>query len=130
MKPPAVVQLGPEGALRAVHDALGDAAARAALISFALPLLEAARRESTLPVAPILTSWEQHEDHALRALHPEWVFVNADLLPPGPLPACEWDWVVYETVDPAAARGLLARGAQLVETFAFAEMSAALEQAR
>jgi len=128
VKPEVVDQLGADATLRKVLDDLGDTTGRCAVISFALPLLASVRARCKLPIAPILEHWDDHQDAALLALDPEWVFVNKRHVPSGALPQAGWGWIVYETVDPQEARDLLQRGAQLVETFDYPVMSPLVEQ--
>lgn len=127
VKPEVVARLGTSAALAAVRAGLGSTVERCAIISFAFELLAETRAQSAIPIAPILEHWAQSESEELIALQPEWVFVNQELVPPGPFPQADWGWIVYETVDPMVAHDFLQRGAQLVETFDYPRMSATLE---
>ena len=56
-----------------------------------------------------------------------WLFCNHTRLPPGPLPAGPWEWVLYEVDDAALANRLMARGARWLETMAIDELGQALQ---
>ena len=92
---------------------------------------EAARAEHAIELGPILTSWPQRLAPEVAELRAECCFCDVEKLPAaGALEAGGARLAVYEVVDPALAIELGRRGARYVETFAFAEMSAALEALR
>lgn len=130
LKPVAVERRGAARAVRAMLAALSGLEDRIAIISFSLEALHEVRAQSSLPLGVILLSWSQLELPEVVALAPEYVFSNTRHLPwRGPIvlpgvPSAKL--VVYEVTDPAKAQKLTDRGADLVETFQYPEMTAAL----
>lgn len=119
---------GTEVMLDAILEALTGLDGRWILISFDIPVLEAARRRGAPQrLGPVIERWAQLGDERVQALEPEFVFCDRRELPrSGPLDAHGAKLVVYEVTDVGEARELLARGAFAVETFQLAELAAAL----
>ena len=127
LKRAALERFGPARVLDAVLPLLEPLGARARLISFDLGVLAAARARCALELGPVLEAWSELDAPAVRALRPEVVFCDEELLPAaGPLEARGARLAVYEVDHPLRARELLARGAAWIETFAIGEMLAAL----
>jgi hypothetical protein len=61
-----------------------------------------------------------------RRMEAAWLFCNHERLPPGPLPAGPWTWVLYEIEDAGTARALMARGARWLETMRYRALATAL----
>lgn len=107
-------------ALQAVLD-------RCVLISFSLPFLEHARAHCALPLGAVCDRWEERLDPVLARIAPEFLFCDLEGLPEsGRLEHAGARVAVYEVADARVARALGARGVDLVETFAIAELAAAL----
>jgi glycerophosphoryl diester phosphodiesterase len=123
----SVEQFGRERILERVLPALDRAIRQCALISFSLDFLLAARAAHPIPLGVVIERWEQRLDPRVAAIDPEFLFVDVDGLPAeGRLEHGRAQIAVYEVADPALARALQARGVNLVETFAVADMLAAL----
>lgn len=120
LKQESLRRFGRKAMLDACLRALAPLRGRVVLISFDLAVLQLARRATRRPVGLVLRGLGQLRQPAVRALAPEWVFVDARRLPRrGPLGplfggarTCAW-----EVPDPVQARGLLQRGLSSVETF-------------
>jgi glycerophosphoryl diester phosphodiesterase len=130
----AVERFGAAKVLAVALGALAPVEDRCALISFSIPTLLQARQVTELPVGAVLEGWGQGTSAAVRELEPEFVFADVRVLPrKGALTVGQGgraQLAVYEVADPELALRLADRGAQFVETFAIAEMLAALEPSR
>lgn len=101
------------------------AAAQCIVTSYSDELLVATRRQSDLPIAWVLPTWDEGSLARASELAPEYLFCSLRKLPEtGVLPPGPWDWAVYEIVDPALAMTLAKRGVRFVETMQIGEMLA------
>ncbi|MDZ7804052.1 FAD-dependent oxidoreductase [Thiohalophilus sp.] len=129
LKRVAFEQSGIEPVLEAVLPILQPVAGQCCVISYQLAALKRVRERTTLPIGAVIDDWSEHEAPALVELHSDYLFCNLESLPEhGPLQRTGAQLAVFETVDPQQARQLLARGVDLVETFAIGEMRQALER--
>jgi glycerophosphoryl diester phosphodiesterase len=120
LKEESLIPFGRERMLEAVAEALRPIHRRCVLISFDLDVLSVARESTRFAVGPVLRSLRQLRGEQYQALHPDWVFCNAKLLPGrgslkalfGAAKSC-----VYEVPEAAQARALLKRGITALETF-------------
>lgn len=127
LKRVAVEQFGAAAVVEAVLSILQPVAERCCLISYSLAALQQVRAHSALPVGVVIDDWAQRGVGAIAALQPEYLFCNLASFPAaGPLQLPGTRLVTFETVDVAQARALLARGVELVETFAIGELRRAL----
>lgn len=120
LKEESLQVFGREAMLQACADALRPIHSRCVLISFDLPVLALARRDTRFDVGPVLRSLRQLRSTALRSLRPEWVFCDAELLPArGSLRPLfgRARSAVYEVPQAERARDLLRRGVSAIETF-------------
>ena len=123
----ALEQFGDERVLARTLEPLRAVAQRCALISFSLPFLEYARAHCALPLGAVFDRWDERLQPAVARIRPEFVFCDLLGLPAaGRLEHPGARLAVYEVDDPLLARALAARGVELVETFAIAELLAAL----
>lgn len=124
----ALAKFGIARVLDAVAPVLAPIAARAVLISFDRELLVAARayRERTWhAIGAVVDRWR--ERGAFAAVAPDYLFCDVDGLPRfGRLRFGDAKIAIYEVADAQCARRLQRRGVALVETFAYAELRAAL----
>lgn len=128
LKRVAFEQQGIDRVLEAVLPMLQPVAAQCCVISYQLEALKQVRERTTLSIGAVIDDWADREAPALVELHSDYLFCNLKSLPAqGPLPRTGSRLSVFETVDPRQARQLLARGVDLVETFAIGEMYQALE---
>jgi len=100
-------------------------AARCVLISFSTGFLQMAREQ--LPhqrIAVVADRWEHLAEPDVSTLQPEYVFCDLDGLPETGMlrPPADARLVIYEVADGPLALRLAARGVDMVETFACAEM--------
>lgn len=131
VKGEALVPFGSEAVYGAVTVALAPIRQRAALISFDIDFLLAARRAGWSALGAVVERWEGLDDPQLARIAPAYLFTDLAHLPPtgdlaGPARRLGARLAVYEVADPEVALALAARGVDLIETFAIAEMRAAL----
>lgn len=126
----ALEQLGVARVLETVLADLRPVRAQCVIISYSLPALAALRERGRWPLGVVADDWRELKQPSVQALRPEYLFCDLGSLPgEGRLEIPGARLAVYECTDAVAARALLARGVDLVETFAIGEMLAALEQA-
>ncbi|MDR9436375.1 MAG: FAD-dependent oxidoreductase [Thiohalophilus sp.] len=127
LKRVAFEQMGIEPVLEAVLPMLQPVAEQCCVISYQLDALKQVRERTTLPIGAVIDKWAEREAPAIVELHSDYLFCNLESLPEhGPLQLGDTQLAVFESVDPQQARQLLARGVDLVETFAIGEMRQAL----
>jgi len=129
LKRVALEQFGVEAVLDAVLPILQPVAGQCCVISYHLAALQQVRERTRLPIGAVIDDWAMREEPAVAELHSDYLFCNLASLPdkgPLPLPLPDARLAVFETVDPQQARQLMARGVDLVETFAIGEMRRAL----
>ncbi len=126
LKREALGSFGIETVVARVSQDLQPVRAQCVFISFALEALAAAR-SAGWRVGAVIGHWREREQPALKALAPEYLFCDVQGLPWwGKLRVPGAKIVIYEVDDPDTARKLVARGADLIETFAIGELRAAL----
>lgn len=126
LKREALNSFGTEAVLARVIRDLQAVRDRCVVISFALDALTAAKHAGWR-VGAVIEHWRERKQPALRALAPEYLFCDVKGLPWwGKLRLPGAKVVIYEVDDPEIARKLVARGADLIETFAIGELRAAL----
>ena len=126
LKREALGSFGIETVLTRVSPDLQPVRAQCVLISFSLEALAAARAGGWR-VGAVIEQWRERKQKALAALTPEFLFCDVHGLPWwGKLRFPDAKVVIYEVDDTGLARKLAARGAELIETFAFGELHAAL----
>jgi glycerophosphoryl diester phosphodiesterase len=131
IKPEAMAAFGVEETYWRVAAALAPLAGRAVLISFDLAFLLAARRHGWPALGAVVERWAERTHPLLAEIAPEYLFTDVDFLPAdGPLEWCGARLAVYEVADPDLALDLARRGVDLVETFDFGAMLAALRRRR
>jgi glycerophosphoryl diester phosphodiesterase len=129
IKRAALELFGPERTLDAILPLVEPLGPRCRLISFDLGVLQVARKRCELELGPVIERWDQRGSQAVKALAPEVIFCDVDELPArGDLRLESARLALYEVDQPAAARALLARGADWIETFAVGELLAALDE--
>lgn len=123
----SIERFGRERILERVLPAIDAAIHQCVLISFSLEFLSAARAAHPIPLGAVFDTWNERLQPIVTEIDPEYVFCDVDGLPAsGRLEHGRAKIAVYEVADPRLARELGARGVHLVETFAIAEMVAAL----
>jgi hypothetical protein len=110
---------------------LAPVTSQCVLISYNVPVLTAARQQGYHSVGAILERWHDQRHDDVQAIHPDYMFCDAEDLPHfGNLEKADARIVVYEVTDPQAALKLAKRGVGFIETFAIGEMLAAFEPLR
>lgn len=130
IKRAAIERFGIDTVLARVLSSLRPIAERTVIISFSVPVLAAARERGWSQIGVVVDRWQQRRDAAIRALAPEYLFIDVDGLP-------RWrrlrsggsKIVVFEIADAGFARRLAKRGVDMIETFAIGELRAALGSA-
>ena len=120
LKEESLKPFGREAMLAAVAEALRPIQGRCVLISFDLPVLALARRDTRYAVGAVLRTLAQRKLPVYRTLKPDWVFCDVRLLPAkgslkplfGRAHSC-----IYEVPQVERARDLLRRGINSIETF-------------
>ena len=129
IKPHSVERFGAEVVLDAVlphAEALGD---RAVLLSFSHDVLAAARSRSALQRGVACDRYGELNHELFDAIDPAHVFCDVEELPEGENLAIKGRTLtVWEVVEPALAKSLLARGVDLIETFSCDTLIQALAQ--
>lgn len=126
LKHEALNSFGLEAVLTRVVRDLESVRARCVLISFVLAALVPARAAGWR-VGAVIEHWRERKQKALQTLAPEFLFCDVNGLPWwGKLRFPGAKVVIYEVEDAGLARKLMARGVDLIETFAIGELQAAL----
>ena len=122
LKEEAVRDHGIPTCLNAIRDALGNALPRCTLISFDLNALREARAFGFRRLGPVLRQWS--ERHALAdELDADIVFCNHKRIPPNETIHMDQCAVALYEIDTLShAHTLLARGADMIETFCCATL--------
>jgi glycerophosphoryl diester phosphodiesterase len=129
LKPESIERFGRIAVLDACIRAMAPARGRWAPISFDYEVLALAGDAGAEALGWIVRGFDAGVEARARALPARWLICRHDRLPPGPLPAGPWEWVIYEVADAALAQSLLARGPCWLETHAIAELRGALDEA-
>lgn len=136
IKRESLERFGIDIVLEAVLPHLQNLHQRCYVISFDIPVLEAARRVGWSLIAPVLESLSQLDNESMKQLAPDIVFCDHKLLsdieakaPSIQAIAALWPLAVYEIDQYDQARSLLQQGIALVETFAIGELMAAHREA-
>jgi glycerophosphoryl diester phosphodiesterase len=120
LKEESLKPFGREAMLAACAQALRPIHARCVLISFDLPVLALARRDTRFKVGAVLRSLRQLRHPLVRGLKADWIFCDDKLLPAsGNLKALfgRAKTAVYEVPSADRARALLRRGISALETY-------------
>ena len=129
IKRAVIEQLGAELAVPVILDCLQPAARQCIVISYSMRALAMCRKLGWTQIGAVVDEWKGHQHPTVQKLEPGYFFCDHETLPRfGKLVIPGTRIAVYETVDPDRARKLMARGVDLVETFAIKEMIAALSK--
>lgn len=127
----AIEHYGVATVLDRVLRSLAPVMPQCVLISYNIPVLAAARGQGHYRVGAILEKWHHRNNAEVVAIHPDFLFCDADDLPRfGNLGSTGVNVAVYEITDPPLAVKLAGRGVGFIETFAVGEMLQALELLR
>lgn len=131
LKRVSIEVFGVQTVLDSVLRSLAPVTPQCVLISYNVPILAAARQQGYHSVGAILERWHDQRHDDVQAIHPDYLFCDAEDLPHfGDLEKAGAKIVVYEVTDPQMALKLAKRGVGFIETFAIGEMLAAFEPLR
>lgn len=131
LKRVSIEVFGAQTVLNSVLRSLAPVASQCVLISYNVPVLATARQQGYHSVGAILERWHDQRHDDVQAIHPDYLFCDAEDLPHfGNLAKADVRIVVYEVTDPQTALKLATRGVGFIETFAIGEMLAAFEPLR
>ncbi len=123
----SLAQFGEGKMVAAVMKILQPVLAQSVIISYSLPALQKIRERSDQPVAVVADDWHELSKPQVQALQAEYLFCDIQSLPDdGNVHISGSRLVVYECADAKQAQAVLARGVDLVETFAIGEMLTSL----
>ena len=130
LKRQSIEHFGLETVLDAVLPVLQPVIERCVIISFDPAAVLEARRRTGCRIGLALRAWDADHFEAANDLRPDYLFCNVLRLPPPPEPLWRgpWTWVAYEITNPEQALQLAARGVDMMETMAVAELAAGLTQ--
>jgi len=118
LKRESITRFGSEPVLNAVLPILQPLRGRVVVISFDDAIVARVREREELPIGWCLASYDAASRVRAQTLRPEYLLTDHLGLPAdgSRLWAGPWQWVLYEVTDPAVARGLVRRGADIIET--------------
>lgn len=124
----SLAQFGEANMVARVMKILQPVLPQCVIISYSLPALKEVRELGRQPIAVVADDWHALSQQQVQALEAEYLFCDIESLPDkGKLQVPNSRLAVYECTDADKARALLARGVDLVETFAIGEMLASLQ---
>lgn len=126
LKVESLERFGRKQVLAACLEALAPVAGQWYLISDDYEVLTLAHAGGIRAPGWVVRSFDPGIAAQARAIEAAWLFCRHQRLPPGPLPAGSWAWVLYEIEDAGTARALMARGARWLETMRYRALAAAL----
>lgn len=124
IKEESLKHFGTRRVMEAVMEVLSPAIGQCVPISFDREAVILARELGASAIGWAIERWDKATRTDAEALSPEYLFCDYKDLPPAlePLWPGPWKWVAYEVADPALALSLMARGIDLIETFAIEEI--------
>lgn len=129
IKRSVIEQFGAERAVPVILEALKPAARQCVVISYSMRALAMTRKLAWPRIGAVVDDWRGHRHPTVQKLKPEYFFCDYKTLPRfGRIALTGTRTAVYETADPVLAKKLMARGIDLVETFAIREMIGALKK--
>lgn len=126
IKTESLSRFGPERVLDRCAEILRPIIERCVPTSFSDETVEMARKRLRVPVAWVLSKWDQDNLCRAESLGADFLFCNHEKLPADldRLPALTGDWVLYEVKEADLALALAARGATYIETMTIGELLA------
>ncbi len=124
----SLAHAGEASMLATVFADLQSVLSQCVMISYSLSALQTVRKLGTQPIALVADDWHDLRQPQAQALHAEYLFCDIQSLPEqGKLCVPGSRLAVYECTDAGQAQAVLARGVDLVETFAIGEMLESLQ---
>ena len=118
IKQSSLEKFGTEMVAKRMVSALMDFQAQCILISFDIPVLVAARDAGMQRIGWVLSEWSEAVHQQAEHMAADYLFCNVKLIPedeylwPG-----DWQWALYDVVDPERAVYWFSRGAGFIETW-------------
>lgn len=110
-----------------VSNILAPIVDRCCLMGFSVPFVTHAAANGWCDNGVIIKSWSDYSQPVIRTINPQYLFCNYRILPKKiALLDTNTRLACYEVDQPQLAKTLIARGVDLIETFAFVEMDQAL----
>jgi glycerophosphoryl diester phosphodiesterase len=96
------------------------------VISFNYEALVYARKQASVAIGWIITTWDEANHQLAKELTPDYLICNYRKVPfdNGGLWTGPWAWALYDVTDPALALQLHQQGADMISTFAIGDMLA------
>lgn len=128
IKEECLQQFGIPLVLKCVCETIKPVEKQCSIISFDADVLFAAKKNSQLPLGYVLHKYDEQHLATLKELAPDIAICNYKKIPDedGSLFLGNWDWFLYEIVDPAIARKWSNRGVRYIETMEIGPMINAL----
>lgn len=118
IKQETVASFGAEAVAQGMVAALAAHQHNCILISFDLPVLQAARAVGMQRIGWVVSEWGETARQQAEQLAPDVLFCNYKKIPEGDvLWPGDWSWALYDVVDADVARYWFSRGAHLIETW-------------
>lgn len=119
IKEETVEHFGVDSVVQCLVSALTPYSDRCVLISFNMPVLEAAKRMGIKRTGWVIQDWQNNSLQRAQKLKPDILFCNYKKIPDvehvlwkGP-----WQWALYDVIDPEVALRWIRRGANYIETW-------------
>lgn len=126
LKEESLEHFGHEKMLDAVMTELRPVSARCTLISFEPQVLPLARRKYRMPVGWVMHRWDEEHRQMAYEIKPDMLICNYTKIDSDLWPG-DWQWFVYEVVDPEVALQWAERGITYIESM---DVVTLLEDAR
>lgn len=97
---------------------------RAVLISYDDAAMRYAHISHSISIGWVIREWGDAALHCAQSLSPDYLICNHKKLPDtkNPMWPGDWQWCLYEVIDPVLALDLTKKGAALIETMAIGDM--------
>jgi len=94
------------------------------LISFRSDALVYARQKHHVPIGWVISQFDDESKQVADKLQPDYLFCNYKKLPrtERPMWPGQWQWCLYEVIDPELALRLAQKGAHMIETMNIGDM--------
>lgn len=123
LKRASLKRFGTETMVQRVRETLKPIAERCTIISFSAEGVLEARNQGATSVGWVVESLDEEAYCTATEMAPDYLFFDQEDLSPGSeLWPGPWQWALYEVTDADLALALAARGADLIETMAIAEL--------
>lgn len=124
IKEECIAHLGAKAALAIVCADIAPVKAQCTLISFDASVLFEAKKQTHYPIGYVMHKYDEAHFSTAQALSPDILICNYKKIPDedGSLWAGDWDWFLYEIIDPSLAIKWHDRGVKYIETMQIESM--------